>query len=314
MLKSNIDQLMKRYVANEVTQEERERIEAWLDTLKDDNVTDLDLTDDEGELLYQKIVSKEENIEAIKSFKPNSLKRLKRKAWTLRIAAGILIVISLGFVLFRMSNTSTDVNSRKITFADGTIVWTKGGTSVSFEQFESERNATLEGDALFEVAKNPQKPFIITSGDLTFRVVGTSFSLKTGQKVELQVLTGHVAVSKTGSNEILEVNAHEMLTYSGSGELVKKAIFTEQIKDIIAGTEYDMSFAKASLKEVIMRLEAKFDVSFALSNPAIGNCHLVNFDITDNSLELSLEKIAAILHVEYKIEGNTITLSGSGCN
>ena len=45
MQKSDFDQLMERYVTGKVSEQERKKIEAWLDVMKTEDNTDLELSD-----------------------------------------------------------------------------------------------------------------------------------------------------------------------------------------------------------------------------------------------------------------------------
>lgn len=313
MSKTNYEDLMSRYVQNQVTEEERVRIEEWLNMLENKNTTDLKLTTEEQQEIYNKLVSKEDNIEAIRAYRPKSLLRNIRGAWTMRIAAGVIVVMVLSYLVVQINSRNESAeNSNKMILADGTIVWLGADSKLQYTDLGTMRSAVLTGEALFEVAKDATKPFMLECGDLKIQVVGTSFNVKGGEQVEIKVLTGLVKVTTDKDTAGVTLKQNDELTYNRSTGFQKSEVEPDERTAVVAHTQYNMRFNNATLSEVVERMEKKFDVDFQIENPEAGQCH-VNIDITDNSLENSLKKIAAILNVEYKIDGSAITLTGTGC-
>lgn len=86
---------------------------------------------------------------------------------------------------------------RTLTLADGSVVQLNSQSRLRVAFDEAVRSVELlEGQALFEVAKNPARPFVVVSGSTSVRAVGTQFDVyrKTGATV-VTVLEGRVAVS-----------------------------------------------------------------------------------------------------------------------
>ncbi|WP_447414957.1 FecR family protein, partial [Clostridium perfringens] len=58
----------------------------------------------------------------------------------------------------------------------------------------------LKGEAHFDVAHNPARPFIVKAGDSTLRAVGTAFNVRLRPELtELTVIEGRVAVRDSGA-------------------------------------------------------------------------------------------------------------------
>src|SRR5260221_5415503 len=95
MRKSNLDHLLHRYVTDQVSEQERIKIEAWLDVKKTKG-DDMDLSQQDEERLFQKITSNLHNVEEIISFNPKQtrLGTLTGRPW-IRIAASILLLASV---------------------------------------------------------------------------------------------------------------------------------------------------------------------------------------------------------------------------
>ena len=90
---------------------------------------------------------------------------------------------------------------RSVTLSDGTLVELNARTRVRIEYRKSLRRvALLEGQALFRVAKNASRPFLVVSNSTQVRAVGTQFDVnRESTGVIVTVIEGQVAVTDLGS-------------------------------------------------------------------------------------------------------------------
>ncbi len=126
-----------------------------------------------------------------------------RRPWVkaAALAASMAIVgtasLLVFFALNRSSTYITQIGERRsITLVDGSTIDLNSRSEVRIRFSERERNVDLiDGQALFEVAKDKARPFIVRSGDTAVRAVGTQFDVyrrKNGTTVT--VIEGRVAV------------------------------------------------------------------------------------------------------------------------
>jgi transmembrane sensor len=90
---------------------------------------------------------------------------------------------------------------RSVTLSDGSLVELNARTRVRIEYRKALRRvALLEGQALFRVAKNPARPFVVVSNSTQVRAVGTEFDVnRESTGVIVTVIEGQVAVTDLGS-------------------------------------------------------------------------------------------------------------------
>lgn len=320
MEKSDFDLLMERYVTGKVSEQERVKIEAWLDAMGAEDNTDLELSKQEEDRIFQKLTDSLTSLEDVVALKPK--RKTRPDQWMIRIAASLVIVSLVSYAVWYFTASSKyqlEVVAKngveKIILNDGSLVWLRGESKVLYYEKPDEgaRYTTFQGEALFEVAKDASHPFIVQCGEVKVSVLGTSFNIKTGvDQVELTVLTGKVNLSSAANTEGIDVLPQEKIIYKSNGEFEKLSTSPQEITSLTVNTDYNMQFTNTGMDEVVNRLESKFNVSVKLSDKRIRNCK-ITMDFTDQSLEKSLQLISEVLDVTYSIQDKTVTLTGKGC-
>lgn len=128
-----------------------------------------------------------------------------KRGWLPTLAAAILITfLSTGWFYLQRGVYSTEIGEqRSLTLADGSRVELNARSRMKVRYTDDERRIELlEGQALFHVAKNSQRPFIVRTGDTHVRAVGTSFDVYRGKSgTVVTVVEGRVAVTSISSPE-----------------------------------------------------------------------------------------------------------------
>ncbi|MFC7524501.1 FecR family protein [Parapedobacter sp. GCM10030251] len=100
--------------------------------------------------------------------------------------------------------TTPNGGQYQITLSDGTRVMLNAASTLTYPIKFSDKNTrevTLEGEAYFEVAKDPEKPFIVTTAKQRIEVLGTSFNINAYSNetvTKTTVLTGSVRINTSG--------------------------------------------------------------------------------------------------------------------
>ncbi|HPE58112.1 MAG TPA: FecR domain-containing protein [Bacteroidales bacterium] len=237
-----------------------------------------------------------------------------------RIAAAVVIFAALGFLLFTMfgNNEQQLVASKSVvagTLADGSkITLNQNSTLVYPKKFDDDqRKVKLNGDAFFEVAKNPEKPFIIEAGETQIKVLGTSFYVdaRPGQnQVEVTVKSGRVALIAPDQSQVI-------LTAGQKGIFIKneKDLYKEENPDenYLAWKTGLIRFENTELGQVAKVLNRTYGVHITLQNRALENCRITaNFD--NQTLADILLIVSETLDISVNRTANSIILSGKGCD
>jgi transmembrane sensor len=137
-------------------------------------------------------------------------KRLRRRRFQ-AAAAGSSVLLLAGLLLFRselggqLFDTQPDASRVLVylpeqrTLPDGSVVELKAGSQIAIDFDHRFRRVVLtNGDAHFQVAKEPARPFVVAAGEMEFRAIGTVFAVQLRTtEVELLVTEGRVAVERS---------------------------------------------------------------------------------------------------------------------
>jgi transmembrane sensor len=124
--------------------------------------------------------------------------RLPVPQFALAVSVVLAVGIGMFLMLARPSAYSTAVGEQKVaTLSDGSRIALNTDSSVEVRYDADERLVELDrGEAMFEVAHNSARPFIVRAGDKQVRAVGTSFVVRReGGEVIVTLLQGKVAVT-----------------------------------------------------------------------------------------------------------------------
>lgn len=199
--------------------------------------------------------------------RPASNKGLvKRMVFRITTAAAAVLLLIAGIWWLTLSSNknktvTADTAVKEILLADGSHVYLRKNASLSFAQHfkKDKREVTLSGEAFFEIAKDPAKPFVITASGTAVRVLGTSFTVNTNKgQVEVVVKTGLVQFSSlkdSGQSAVLQPGDKAVIK---EDKLVKEKNADENFNSWQTGT---IRFRNTPMQEVMQTLGHHYQVS-----------------------------------------------------
>lgn len=125
----------------------------------------------------------------------------RHRAWWIGgIAATALLTVGavlIGSLLSPVRHYETGLGQQTLfTLADGSIVHLNTQSELTVRMTEDSRNLELiQGEAMFEVARDPSRPFRVRSGEITVEAIGTQFNVyRRDDSVHVTVVEGTVKV------------------------------------------------------------------------------------------------------------------------
>ena len=300
----NQDLLYKYFKGNANIEEEKQILD-WVDA-SDEN---------------RKAFQKERMLYDIALFsEEKQSERLKRKTrilpilqWTARIAAVMIILFGSG-LLFKdyrynksaqLQTVAVPAGQRaQITLADGTKVWLNSQSTLTYASNfgRQERNVLLDGEAYFEVAKNPEKRFIVsTSHQSQIEVLGTHFNVEAYEDepdVSTTLVEGQVCFHFSDKDYLAKkvvMKPGQRLVYSSTNGDVQ--LYATSCLSETAWKDGKIIFNNTPLDVALRMLEKRFNVTFKLKN-----ARLKTNAFTGTFTEQRLERILEYFKISSKIQ------------
>ena len=172
----------------------------------------------------------------------------------------------------RYTNIEVPAGQRvRLELSDGSEVWLGSRSKLKIpDKFVGKmRTVELDGEALFTVSKNKEKPFIVKTKEYNVKVLGTKFnvfSYSQNSSFETLLLEGSVCVyNKNSEDEQLYMSPNEKVILKNN-KLEKIGNFSDNALYLENGV-YD--FSNLTMQEILGRLEMWYDVKFDVTNRSL---------------------------------------------
>jgi transmembrane sensor len=192
------------------------------------------------------------------------------------------------------------------TLEDQSVIHLNADTRASVTYGKAARDVRLhKGDAMFDVAKNPDRPFNVVAGDAKVTAVGTSFEVEmVSDAVEVRVFEGVVRVSHANAQPRMVAKGEWLILASNH-----KTTAGRFAPETYQGWRSDWLDADAMpLKYVVARLNRYTTDEVRLRDPAMGE-RKVTGRFKLNKTTDSLAMISALLEVDAAKKGRHVYLS-----
>ena len=199
-----------------------------------------------------------------------------------------------------------------IHLSDGSKVTMNAATTIMYQENfnDSMRVITLLGEAFFEVREDSLRPFIVKTGKLTTRALGTSFNVLYRPDIDLNeiaLVKGKVKVDllNYGKNESLVLSPGEMADLDfASNKLIEK---TFGMKEVTAWKEGIIYFDQANYREIVNTLENWYDIKIStIGQPKRKWKFSAHFE--NENLITILDALKYAQNINYEIENRTVKI------
>jgi ferric-dicitrate binding protein FerR (iron transport regulator) len=206
---------------------------------------------------------------------------VRKIGWRRLLAAAVLIpLIALSIWLIMRPSPKTELVEKYnqkgirsiIILPDGSKIWLNADSRLKYPaSFQAGlREVYLEGEAFFEIAKNPQRPFVVHLPKGNVHVLGTSFDIRAYDDEELMttsVATGRVAfISGAAADSCYLTPNRKAVYHFQSGVVNVEPTDAEADRDWINGV---MAFNNESLGKIAVELERSFGKPIKFRNTSI---------------------------------------------
>ena len=196
-----------------------------------------------------------------------------------------------------------------IKLSEGTKVWLNSGSKLTFPPvFKGEtREVYLEGEALFDVTKDKEKPFFVKTDAFRMKVYGTRFNVQAYQQdkdYKVVLIEGKVsmnAINNLTSDEVFLVPSQKATISMGKTQI--DVVNVENTGIYTAWVDGYLAFTNENVGEILKRVSRYYNVSIETELPDNIEKIYGKLDLKDN-LERVLDGIAFISETKYEKKGD----------
>lgn len=247
---------------------------------------------------------------------------LQLPRWMYTAAASMLLV-AIAFTAYRIATANPLITvvadahrTKQITLEDGTKVLLNKNAQIQYPtHFEaSSREVRLQGDAMFEVAASPKRPFRIDAGQSVIEVLGTVFRLKAKEgSTELAVKEGKVGLDDKQANQ-----AKRTTLNAGQKAILKDGkveVRPTSPNDFALGTG-TLVFKDAPLSEIIATFESYYEkkIELAVADPSVLQTCQMTLMVEKLTWEQAVDALQTILLLEYTTTPDGIRITSISCD
>lgn len=269
----------------------------------------------------RKIISEIETIDSHKAFRmvKTRIQKGKSSIYVLSIAMRIAAVLFIPLLLVSswlfykqlIHNNAGQYAQQEITsppgvrsqvmLPDGSKVWLNAESTIRFPvPFSSEsRNVDLTGEAFFDVVKNPKQPFVVQSGKVKVKVLGTRFNYKAfsdDKSIEVILEEGKIALTintdEGKKDAVLKPGDHAIIEKQTGETTVRN----ENISKYIAWHTGKLVFDNTPMSELAQMLERWYGIEVIVQDPEV-----LNYRFTTTFENESLPQVIELLELSSPI-------------
>jgi len=229
------------------------------------------------------------------------------------IAASVIGMGALGWVLHdRVGYHTQKGEMRRIVLDDGSIVTLNTSSRVDVRLSDNRREIWLaNGEALFDVASDKARPFVVYAGDTQIRAIGTSFAVSTQASKAAEVLVGEgiVEVTRMGGRPLrLKANMHALSAPAASGESIAvREMPASKLEQSLAWRDGRIAFEGETLQEAVIEFLRYSDTRIIVEDPALASERIAGLYSNNDPVGFA-KAVALSLHAQVEVSNSVVRI------
>lgn len=313
--------LLRKSLKNETTKQEEEVLNKYYNLYRDEPDV-LELLGEEQKLKFRNELQRDIWESINKNEQAPKVLHMKRRSFQLVAAAAAALILVSTIVLF-IDKDSSQINpvltvgnqlkeNHVIRLADGSTVVLGYQSKIQYPPgFDglSTREVYLEGEAFFDIAEDSLKPFIVHSGNVQTKVLGTAFNIKAypnEKDITVTVKRGKVRV-ETDDETLGIIIPEQQIVYNKKGRSsIQKTVNPDAYLVI---NHDDLFFDNLSFAEAARLLEDRFNVEIVIVDDAIRNKKFTATVPFGQKLDATLQSLCEFNSAEYVYDEQESTIT-----
>ncbi|MGN6297522.1 MAG: FecR family protein [Ginsengibacter sp.] len=192
-----------------------------------------------------------------------------------------------------------------VVLPDGSKVWLNASSSLHFPTafVGNSRQVSLTGEAYFEIAKNREKPFLVSVNGMQVEVLGTHFNINAYQdenSMRTSLLEGSVKITKGAVSDMLKPGQQAVLRKDDNNIEIKAA----NMDEVMAWKNGIFQFSGANITTIMKEIGRWYDVDVVFDGPV--PVRTFEGKISRDAELSEVLKILELSNVKFSVEGKKI--------
>ncbi len=247
---------------------------------------------------------------------------ISRRCWS--IAAVMLILIisgALGWTLFGIQNqnlksqisnnqirdiivtTGMGEHSR-VSLPDGSLLTLNAQTTVRYNLADGKRQVSIDGEAFFEVARDPEHPFVVSANGMTVTCLGTSFDVRNysdESTASVVLRDGKVRVNARDADLTMEPGSRVLM----DRQTLALSKHTVTPSDYTAWLNGEIKFNNQTLEEIAAELSRNYNIDLVITSDELRQ-ERFNGYLGRSSLRNILDVLCLASDMSYHVDNDTM--------
>ena len=216
----------------------------------------------------------------------------------------------------------------EITLADNSRITLMKASTIRYSEVfnDDKREVFLEGEAFFDISKDPDRPFIVYANELVTKVLGTSFRISaypSAKQVTVEVKTGRVSVFAKSDPEMKRKMAHrelEGVILNPNQKIIFERLAVRMVKTLVEKPEIVLpksktphfEFEDTPASEAFASIGKAYGIDILYDEELLSGCPLTAA-LDNQTLHEKLTIICKAVEAEYEILDGQIIIHSRGC-
>ncbi|WP_138479669.1 FecR family protein [Dyadobacter bucti] len=326
--------LLKRYLDKLATGEELEELRSLIRTNEFEDIVKSDIADylmadfkdpetgreHQADVLYDRILN-----EVREPFVKVETGWKRRWMW-----AAAAVLTGIGVVIWNSGkwkkeiakNVQVAATDSLLTFSnkdfihlpDGSTVLLNEGSVLSYHASygTSLREVSLSGEAFFDIKKDPGHAFIVHTGNVITKVLGTAFNIDARQKKIVVTVTRGLVEVGDKNKTYGRIKPDEQITVNTANNQFKLAE-VNALSELKWKNE-SLIFDEITVEESAKMIEERYNVKVNFENNDIKKCRISAWFLNGEDLDHVLEMVSGTRQASYVVKGDQVNIIGGfGC-
>jgi ferric-dicitrate binding protein FerR (iron transport regulator) len=238
--------------------------------------------------------------------------------WTVKAAAVLFLplLIYSGLSFYKHRGEEKDVwveitapawTRAQFSLPDGTTGWLNSKSSIKYAgNFAGNRQVELNGEAYFDVKKDQDNPFLVSTGGIQLEVLGTRFNVSSyhdEKEVEVVLEEGSLRFINLSTEQSQIMNPNDLIIYDRTLKSMSSSVV--QTKKYLAWTEGALIFRNDPIDVIARRIGRWYNADVEIAGNIDSNLRL-RATFFDENLEEVLKILKISLPIDYRIQDAAI--------